>query len=287
MMAGSAPVSAGASDELHAMIAAFQGNEDARAQLASDDDPATVLAELRARDDDVGRALNAYLDLVGCRLLDGFDIAGRYALELPDVLLRAIRTAVETGGSAGEDAGARIAAVRDQVPEEHRAQFDELLGEARLMYRLRDERGVFSDIWASGLMRRAALGAGRRLAASGRIQDPEHIVDATVDEMGAMVTGNGGPSADELAARFAARTSLTGREGPPFLGDPPTPPPDVSGLPPDVAHLKPGCPFAPRCDRVEDICRREFPPFVQLNADHYSLCHFAREVYSESGGTPV
>jgi oligopeptide transport system ATP-binding protein len=61
----------------------------------------------------------------------------------------------------------------------------------------------------------------------------------------------------------------------------------IPGQPPDVAHLKPGCPFAPRCDRVEDICRREFPPFVQLNADHYSLCHFAREVYRESGGTPI
>ena len=61
----------------------------------------------------------------------------------------------------------------------------------------------------------------------------------------------------------------------------------IPGLPPDVAHLQPGCPFAPRCDRVEEICRREFPPFVQLNADHHSLCHFAREVYSESGGAPA
>ena len=61
----------------------------------------------------------------------------------------------------------------------------------------------------------------------------------------------------------------------------------IPGLPPDVAHLKPGCPFAPRCERAEEICRQEFPPFVQLNADHYSLCHFAREVYSASGGTPV
>jgi oligopeptide transport system ATP-binding protein len=61
----------------------------------------------------------------------------------------------------------------------------------------------------------------------------------------------------------------------------------IPGQPPDVAHLQPGCPFAPRCDRVQDICRREFPPFVQLNADHHSLCHFAREVYSESGGTPA
>ena len=61
----------------------------------------------------------------------------------------------------------------------------------------------------------------------------------------------------------------------------------IPGLPPDVAHLKPGCPFAQRCDYTQEICRREFPPFVQLNSDHHSLCHFAREVYSESGGTPV
>jgi len=56
----------------------------------------------------------------------------------------------------------------------------------------------------------------------------------------------------------------------------------IPGLPPDVAHLGAGCPFAPRCDRVEDICRREFPPFVQLQPEHYSLCHFAGEVYEES-----
>ena len=61
----------------------------------------------------------------------------------------------------------------------------------------------------------------------------------------------------------------------------------IPGLPPDVAHLPPGCPFAPRCDRAEEICHREFPPFVQLNTEHCSLCHFAREVYAESGGVAV
>ncbi len=56
----------------------------------------------------------------------------------------------------------------------------------------------------------------------------------------------------------------------------------IPGLPPDVARLPPGCPFAPRCDRVEEICRNEFPPFVQLTTDRHSLCHFAKEVYEES-----
>jgi oligopeptide transport system ATP-binding protein len=56
----------------------------------------------------------------------------------------------------------------------------------------------------------------------------------------------------------------------------------IPGLPPDVARLPPGCPFAERCDRVQDICRVEYPPFVQINEEHFSLCHFAREVYEES-----
>jgi oligopeptide transport system ATP-binding protein len=56
----------------------------------------------------------------------------------------------------------------------------------------------------------------------------------------------------------------------------------IPGLPPDVAHLPPGCPFAPRCERAEEICHREYPPFVQINENHWSLCHFANEVYAES-----
>ncbi|MDQ3323535.1 MAG: ABC transporter ATP-binding protein [Acidobacteriota bacterium] len=56
----------------------------------------------------------------------------------------------------------------------------------------------------------------------------------------------------------------------------------IPGLPPDVAHLPPGCPFAPRCYRVEEICRQEYPPFVEINENHRSLCHFAQEVYAES-----
>jgi oligopeptide transport system ATP-binding protein len=56
----------------------------------------------------------------------------------------------------------------------------------------------------------------------------------------------------------------------------------IPGQPPDLARLPAGCPFASRCERAEEICRREFPPFVQLTSEHYSLCHFANEVYAES-----
>jgi len=56
----------------------------------------------------------------------------------------------------------------------------------------------------------------------------------------------------------------------------------IPGQPPDLARLPGACPFAPRCERAEEICRREFPPFVQLTSEHSSLCHFADEVFAES-----
>jgi oligopeptide transport system ATP-binding protein len=57
----------------------------------------------------------------------------------------------------------------------------------------------------------------------------------------------------------------------------------IPGLPPDVAHLGPGCPFAPRCARAEAVCHDTFPPLVELTPDHQSLCHFAHEVYGTTG----
>ena len=56
----------------------------------------------------------------------------------------------------------------------------------------------------------------------------------------------------------------------------------IPGQPPDLAHLPSGCPFAPRCERAEEICHEQYPPFVQLTSDHFSLCHFANEVYGDS-----
>ena len=237
MMRGAAPVSAGASEELGGLIAAFQQDQSARAVLDSDGDPEVVLDKLRSLGNDVSRELSSYLDLVGYRLLDGFDISGRYALELPDALLRAIRTSVERGAAAASDVEVQISRIRGKVPAEHQAEFDELLGEARLMYRIRDERGVYSDIWASGIARRAVLAGGRRAVRAGRVLEAEHFVDAGFDEMVALLSGNSGPSAEELAARFEYRTTHNAKEAPPVLGDPPHPPPDPSGLPPAPARM--------------------------------------------------
>ena len=241
---GSAPVSAGSSDEFERLLPALRGHPAALELLESDGDPARVLDRLRTLNGDAGHAVTAYLDLVGNRLLDGFDICEPTALEHPDALVRALRSAVTASRTSGDDLQARIADVRASVPQEHRAEFDELLAEARLTYHLRDERGVYSDIWASGLMRRAALAAGHRLAAKGRAHEAGHLVDAGLDEMRALLTGSGGPSADELAARAQYRATHSAKNAPPVLGPPPQHPPDPSGLPPAPRRLMTAMGFA-------------------------------------------
>lgn len=237
LMRGASEVSGGGSQEMARLKKAFADDPTARKLLESDGDPAQVLAKLRALGGEAGAALSAYLDLVGNRLIDGFDIAEPTALEMPDALLRSIRIAVAPDEKAAADIDAKIAAVRAKVPAAQQKEFDELLGEARRNYRLRDERGVYSDIWASGIMRRAALAAGRRVASKGRIAMPQHMLDANFDEMCALVSGSGGPSAEELASRAAYRTGHTAKEAPAHLGDPAPPAPDLSKLPPHAARL--------------------------------------------------
>jgi peptide/nickel transport system ATP-binding protein len=46
----------------------------------------------------------------------------------------------------------------------------------------------------------------------------------------------------------------------------------ISGSPPDLAALPPGCPFAPRCPLSRDDCRQsEIAPFV-MKPGHSARC---------------
>jgi rifampicin phosphotransferase len=237
MMRGASPVSGGGTPQGDRLVAAFRADHAATERLHSTEEAGKLLEDLRNEDSDAGRALSDYLDFTGYRLLDGFDISGRYALELPDVLLRSIRSSIEGRDDMQPDVDVQIASVRQRVPEAHRAQFDELLQEARLGYRIRDERGVYSDIWAAGLMRRSAIAAGKRLTARGRLRSAEDFVFADIDEMCGLLAGEATPDADELSARHRFHKMYTAKDAPAHLGDPPSPMPDPASLPPDAARM--------------------------------------------------
>jgi peptide/nickel transport system ATP-binding protein len=52
----------------------------------------------------------------------------------------------------------------------------------------------------------------------------------------------------------------------------------LTGEPPTPINPPPGCPFAPRCPDVQDICAREKPVLLQRGTDptHVCACHFPR-----------
>jgi oligopeptide transport system ATP-binding protein len=52
----------------------------------------------------------------------------------------------------------------------------------------------------------------------------------------------------------------------------------IGGLPPNLMRIPPGCPFNPRCRRVQDICRTEIPELREVAPGRMSACHFAEEV---------
>ena len=233
LMRGSAPISAGASDGLDELAAAIREDAGAVADLDARGS-AEVLDALRRRPSAVGSAARHYLERVECRLLNGFEIGYPCGFEAPDVLAKSIRRAVEHGRRE-TDAEEEIARVRDRVSGDGRARFDELLGEARRTYRLRDERSIYSSIWALGLMRRGVLAAGARLAEDDLVEEPAHLVEAWFGEIVSLLRGGDGPSVAELAARARFRATHTAADGPDVLGDEPQPP-SLDGLPEPAAR---------------------------------------------------
>jgi len=231
---GTSKVSIGAYAELLEVGAALTssgiGPKDFEGQPAKE-----TLAALKQRQDRLGSAVRAYLDAIGFRLAGGYDVADPCVIELPEMLIGAIWSSTEATSRCGAD-DAAVARVRDAVPEPHRARFDEILDDVRRTSRLRDERGMYNDIWGTGIARQTILEVGRRLAAARRIDEVDNALDATMDEQIALLRGAGGPSKAELVERTTWRCTAPLSEVPQFLGDPPTPPPPLDGLPPHAAE---------------------------------------------------
>ena len=231
---GYSPVSSVVAPEMRPAIEVLRKDDEARALLFSDGDPADVLDRLRARVPEVGE----YIDAVHFRLLEGFDVTYPTIGERPEGLVGRLQTALDVDlDAARQRSDATAAELRAAVPEEHRAAFDDLLAEGRLVYRLRDERGLYSEISAIGLLRLALLELGRRLQQRGRVQRAEDVLEAGADELRAIFAGADAPTAEELHQRAIDRVEHTRTGAPRFLGPPPPPPPPVDALPPPLARL--------------------------------------------------
>lgn len=236
LLSGTSHVSVGATDELARAVAAIRTDEVAAATLAETCPSAGILDRLRAHQGEAGAAVRAYIDVVGVRPPAGYDVGEPTGLELPDLLVNALRS----GATSKLDASAveaQTAKVRSAVPAQHRAQFDVLLGEARFVNRIRDERGYLNDAFAIGLCRRALLAAGDTLVAAGKLAARDHVVDLTPTEVHALLRGQPGPSATDVEAHVAYRLKHTVADAPAHLGFPPSKPPPPEWLPAEPARF--------------------------------------------------
>jgi pyruvate,water dikinase len=230
LLQGTSPISNGfAADELVKAGDAIAASENARAILDSVASAADKLQALTL-DPDVGPAVRPYVETVQHRSV-GYDVGDLTAGEMPDVMVQTLATAARGAVPMAAEGGA-IERLRSKVPAEHLAEFDALVAEARMMNRLRDERGAYSDGWATGLARRALLEVGRRLHERGQLLDPDHAVDLRIDELTALLRGDDGPSPEQAAKHHEWRTTKTTTDAPPFLNAMPAAPPPVNLLPP-------------------------------------------------------
>lgn len=185
--------------------------------LAAADVTARDLDDVRGASPAAAAALDAYLEEFGQRVVDAFDVTGRRLVELPDLVLRSI--------SAAEGrTGAPAPATDEEV-------FDEVLADARLALASRDDHAGICCMWPLGLVRRALLAAGEVLHDRGRVDDPRHILDASLPEVRALFEcAPDAPAAVELAERAATRRRVAAVVAPDVLGEA-TAPPDPAVFP--------------------------------------------------------
>jgi pyruvate,water dikinase len=190
------------------------------------------LDDIRAASPEAAALLDEYLAQRGQLIVTRYDIDGLTLGELPGTVLLSV-----LGATPVEDDGHELAILTlcARVPDGERALFDEVLHDARAVMNMRDDNGPLTVEWPAGLLRRALLTVGTRLAATGRIADAEHALELTPAEA-RVVLRTATPTAAELAARAEERARQARRSPPPVLGpEEPAPPLDV--LPPNLAQM--------------------------------------------------
>jgi hypothetical protein len=189
----------------------------------------------------------------------GYDLIAPCVIESPHFFLKSLLQGVEEGPDAAIEAEARVRKLADEwkskLPQEKHEEFEEILEVGRRFFRLRDERGLCTDLTGVGLCRRGILEGGRRLAEQGIIYEPDHLCVATKNEAIALLRGDlnllsshgGGkktstleiPTPRELERRYRYIKTADPSLIPRALGTPP-PPPDFSTLSPGISRSMAG-----------------------------------------------
>ena len=224
LLAGSSPASPASAAAL-ARIAAACANAGVVPESLEDVREASPAAR---------EALDDYLADNAWRIMTQYSPSGLALIEVPGVIVQAIR-------AAGTSQVASVvvpdpAPVRDRVPADQRARFDELLDDARACYGIRDDNVALTFMWPVGLLRRALLEVGRRLLDRGLLADASDVLALGEKELAQALAGDAAVAV-EAAPRCIRARAAEAAGAPARLGDDEGPPPDSSLFPRAMAEL--------------------------------------------------
>jgi phosphohistidine swiveling domain-containing protein len=176
------------------------------------------LEAIRALGGDAAAALDELLVDYGWRVFHS-DLLEPTLAERPGAILVGVRAALAGWGARQRPSGDAVYALREQVPAGDRAEFDELMEDARAAYGHNDDNTTVLFAMPLGLLRRAVLEVGRRLHDRGKVEAVNDVFEASTTELAALLAG-GGPSAAGLAARSAELRAMAAIAPPGMIGEP-------------------------------------------------------------------
>ena len=193
----------------------------------------TTLDDVRAAGPDAGQALDSYLADHAWRAVTQYSPRGLTLIEQPDLLVQAINAAARVPKPV---AVPDVDPVRNRVPVPDRPRFDNLLDDARRCYGTRDDNVALTFMWPAGLVRRALLECGRRLAGRDLLANEAHVFALDEQEIALGLAGD--TALSDIASSRTALLDAADADGPPLhLGDDEGSPPDPSLFPAPVAEL--------------------------------------------------
>lgn len=178
-------------------------NGTTREEQASDS-----LGTLAALSDDIARGVKNLRSTTGSRLISGYDIVGETYAERPDLILGILHNL-----AFGSPDTCMRADETQSIDGEH------LPNAVERAFQLREERGVFGDLWAIGLLRRAYREIGGRLVERGVIPQVDLALELSIDELVAALRDRSPVSIADLDGRRRYRAAHTVNDAPETLGN--------------------------------------------------------------------
>lgn len=190
--------------------------------------------EVLAAGKEFAAAFAAYVREYGCRALT-YEIAEPSLEERPDLVLGLVRDQLDGGFDPlrHEELAllrqAAAAAARETLGGADLQRFERALERALLAYPAREDNEFFTTSAPLGLLRRAAIELGRRLASRGQILAAGDVFFLHLDEARTLLT-NGTEGHDIVVRRKGEHAWVLANPGPASYGRNPAPPP-LDGLP--------------------------------------------------------